>query len=91
MAYTLNIDHWDWVNPETQKVVRLRRGDEVPAEVLDNEGIDKDALSGSWNPVFLKAEDSPAQGQVSQSDAARASGTEGGVRSESPKVAESKK
>jgi ribonuclease I len=90
MGFTLNVDHWDWVNPETQKVVRLRRGDEVPSEVLDQEGIDVKELSSSWNPVFLSAQDSPAEGQAQQ-ESARTSGEGAGVRSQSPKVAESDK
>jgi hypothetical protein len=52
-AYTLNIDHWDWVHPETQKVTRLRRGDAVPAEVLNQEGVDKDEVTKGPHPVFL--------------------------------------
>ena len=90
MGYTLNVDHWDWVNPETQKVTRLRRGDEVPAEVLDNEGIDIDVLSDpntQLRPMFLKGEDSPAPAS-SASEAGRASGEKAGVRSSSPQVTE---
>lgn len=57
-SYTLNVDHWDWVNPETQKVLKLRRGDEVPPEVLDQEGIEIDELTGDdvRFPMFLKKE-----------------------------------
>lgn len=53
MAHTLNIDFWDWVNPETQKVVKLRKGDEVPAEVLNQEGIDVEELSNGRAPMLL--------------------------------------
>lgn len=54
MGYTLNVDLWNWVNPETQKVVQLRRGDKVPSEVLQQDGIDVDALCEGPKPVFLK-------------------------------------
>lgn len=60
MGYTLNFDMWNWVNPETQKVTKLSKGDEVPAEVLNQEGVDVDALSQGFNPVFLKSEPPPA-------------------------------
>jgi hypothetical protein len=52
-GYTLNIDHWDWVDPETQKVTRLRRGDTVPAGVVNQEGVDKDEVTKGPRPVFL--------------------------------------
>jgi hypothetical protein len=51
--YTLNIDHWDWVDPETQKVTRLRRGDTVPVGVVNQEGVDKDEVTKGSHPVFL--------------------------------------
>ena len=89
MSYTLNVDHWDWVNPETQKVVRLRKGDDVPAEVLDQEGIDVKVLSEGFRPVFLSKKDVRESG--AQVESARTSGEGAGVRSESPKVAESSK
>ena len=54
MGYTLNVDFWDWVDPETQKVVRLRRGDEVPAKVLSQEGIDEEELTKGLRPILLK-------------------------------------
>lgn len=54
MGYTLNVDHWDWVDPETQKVVRLRRGDKVPANVLSQEGMDEEELTKGNRPVLLK-------------------------------------
>lgn len=53
MAYTLNIDTWDWVNPETQKVTRLRKGDEVPAEILNQDGIDIEEMTKGRNPQLL--------------------------------------
>lgn len=56
MAYRLNVDMWDWVNPETQKVLRLRRGDEVPAEVLET-AEDKEAFFAGPRPVLLRDED----------------------------------
>ena len=68
-GYTLNVDHWDWVNPEDQKVLRLRKGDDVPEEVLNQDGIDVEALSTSWRPVFLAKED------VRESGAQEASGS----------------
>lgn len=54
MGYTLNVDHWDWVDPETQKVVRLRRGDAVPANILSQEGMDEEELTKGFRPVLLK-------------------------------------
>jgi hypothetical protein len=52
-GYTLNIDHWDWVNPETQKVLRLRHGDKVPSEVVNQEGVDTEEVTKGPRPVFL--------------------------------------
>lgn len=57
MAYRLNIDMWHPVNPETQKIVRLSKGDEVPDWALDNEGIDLDVLTSSRVPMFIKDEE----------------------------------
>lgn len=78
MGYTLNVDHWDWVNPETNKVTRLRKGDDVPTEVLDQEGIDKDELLKGTRPVLLSKEDAsgtrpvPAAGVAETSKAPEA-------------------
>jgi hypothetical protein len=88
MGYTLNVDHWDWVDPESQKVIRLRKGDEVPSEVLSQEGVDADELSKGWRPLFLSNEDVRESG--AQIESARTSGADAGVRSTSPKAAESK-
>lgn len=56
MASILNVDHWDWVDPETNRVVRLRRGDEVPERVLGF-SEDREAFFLGRNPVMLKGED----------------------------------
>lgn len=56
MGYTLNIDHWDWVDPETQRVVRLRRGDKVPANVLSQEGMDEEELTKGFRPILLEGD-----------------------------------
>jgi hypothetical protein len=79
MGYTLNVDHWDWVDPESQKVIRLRKGEE---------GVDADELSKGWRPLFLSNEDVRESG--AQIESARTSGADAGVRSTSPKAAESK-
>jgi hypothetical protein len=55
MTSILNIDHWDWVDPETNRVVRLRRGDEVPDRVLSF-SEDPEAFYLGRNPVMLKGE-----------------------------------
>jgi hypothetical protein len=57
MANILNVDLWDWVHPETQKVYRLRKGDEVPAEVLDFTD-DKESFFAGPRPVLLRQDDS---------------------------------
>jgi hypothetical protein len=57
MGYTLNVDQWDWIDPETQKVTRLRRGDKVPSVVLAQEGIDEEELTKGNFPILLKGED----------------------------------
>ncbi|HJS81851.1 MAG TPA: hypothetical protein VJ742_03355 [Nitrososphaera sp.] len=62
MATILNVDHWDWVHPETQKVTRLRRGDEVPAEVLSFIEDGGDSMYGGRNPVLLKTGDAREAG-----------------------------
>jgi len=67
-GYTLNVDHWDWVDPETQKVHRLRRGDDVPAGVLDQEGIDVEEMSSGRAPQLLKK-------HSAEGEQARAEGT----------------
>lgn len=85
MAWLLNVDQWDWINPETQKVHRLRRGDKVPGEVLEQEGIDIDELTTRARvPIFVKDESNV---DSSPNESARTSGE---ARSSSPKVAESK-
>lgn len=56
MANILNYDHWDWVHPETNKVLRLRKGDVVPDEVLSF-SEDKEAFFVGPRPVLLKGED----------------------------------
>ena len=97
MAYLLNVDAWDWVNPETQKIIRLRRGDEIPGEVLEQEGIDIEALTTRARvPVFLDSGSDAGK----RAEGARESDTDdttvesartsGQARSSSPKVAESK-
>lgn len=87
MGYTLNVDHWDWVNPETQKVVRLRRGDEVPGEVLNQEGINLEELEVGRNPIFLKqsSDESREAGPKTEAEATSQQAT-----SSSPKRAEGK-
>jgi hypothetical protein len=55
-GYTLNADYWDWTNPDTQKVLRLRRGDTLPAEVVNQEGIDTDEATKGPRPNFLPIE-----------------------------------
>lgn len=85
MAYRLNVDMWDWVNPKTQKTVQLRKGDEVPQEVLDQEGVNVEELEKGRFPMFLRDEDKRETG--SPSSAAKASAQSS---SSSPKVAESK-
>lgn len=56
MPNILNVDHWDWVHPETQKVIRLRRGDEIPAEVLSFTDDGGDSMFQGPHPVILKTE-----------------------------------
>lgn len=88
MGFTLDIDHWDWVNPETQKVLRLRRGDEVPSEVLDQEGIDTDELTQGFRPMFLKGQSEEVREQAGPKTESAATSQE--AQSSSPKRAESK-
>ena len=66
MGYTLNVDMWHWVNPETQKVIRLSRGDDVPQEVLDQEGIDIESMTSGRAPQLLKKHS--AEGEQARGD-----------------------
>lgn len=68
MANILNVDHWDFVNPETQKVLKLRKGDEVPAEVL---GFmeDQEAFFAGPRPVLLKKEEAREQASAPKQQA----------------------
>lgn len=89
MAYTLNIDTWDWINPETQKVLRLRKGDDIPEEVLAQEGIDIEEMTKGRNPqlVAKHSDEGEAVRSEPRSEAATAS-AQGSASS--PKRAESK-
>jgi hypothetical protein len=96
MGYTLNVDLWEWVNPETQKVTKLNRGDEVPAEVLEQDGVDAEQLSSGRNPTFLKDDSEGAQEAKAAKEAPDNDSTNESARtatsgqSSSPKVAEKK-
>jgi hypothetical protein len=70
MGYVLNYDCWDWVDPENQKVTKLVKGDEVPAKILDQEGIDKDELTKGTNPVLLSKEEVRESGAQASSSSA---------------------
>ena len=70
MANILNVDHWDWVHPETQKITRLNRGDEVPAEILSFTEDGGDSMFQGRNPVLLKTEDSRESGSKTEASAA---------------------
>lgn len=77
-GYKLNVDMWQVVNPEDQKIHRLSRGDEVPSWALP-EGDDLKAVTeGVRNPLFVKDEsDVPTGRSVAAEEASQA-------RSESP-------
>jgi hypothetical protein len=98
MAYLLNVDQWDWVNPETQKVIRLRRGDEIPGEVLEQEGVDVESLTAprARVPIFLDSgsdagkRTEEARESSTDDTTVESARTSGAARSPSPKVAESK-
>lgn len=73
MAYTLNIDTWDWINPETQKVTKLRKGDDVPQEVLNQDGIDIEEMTKGRNPQLLtKQEEARASASAPRQSQAQA-------------------
>jgi hypothetical protein len=91
MSYRLNVDMWHPVHPETQKIHRLSRGDEVPDWALDNEGIDIDALTtGARNPLFVKDE-SDVRAATPGTQPGKELSENAGVRSESPKQGVDKK
>lgn len=87
MAYRLNVDMWHVVNPETNKIHRLSKGDEVPGWALENEGVDLDVLLNSRVPVFVKDEEDAGP----RSQAADSASQSGGIRSESPQQPRDKK
>ena len=93
MAYTFNGDFWSWINPETQKPLVLRRGDEVPQEVLDQEGVNVEEMSKGYAPMFLKS-DEPKARELKESDSENtneSARTLGEQNSGSPKQSQDKK
>lgn len=81
-GWLLNVDMWHPVEPETNKIHRLSRGDKVPSWALP-EGDDLEAVTTQARvPMFVKDESDAGP----RNTAADAAGEAGGVKSASPQA-----
>lgn len=89
MANILNADLWDWVDPETSKVTRLRRGDEVPDRIISFTEDGGKSMFEGWRPVLTKSENEPLTesetGATTAASYQKSSGTSSAKGAESDK------